>query len=190
MEIRLTNQHCHSQSLATSVAKTPVFNQCPPSFAAKENKVCENGRHPISSLSLLCIRTFTFVMSKHPDQSHDLRVFTLYCGPQGALCSQRENPLRGNTKTGKTVCVTHQTALTLCAYNWCYGWAQVQGSTAQPILPLLVCLGWYAIINQRCPCSWPLLHRFLLKDHTLCCILVLVEISGISFVNWAEPGGN
>ena len=62
---------------------------------------------------------FIFLMSKYPHQSHDLRVFTLHFRPPVSLCSQRGDPLRINTKTGKTVCVTNHTPVTLYAYD---GW--------------------------------------------------------------------
>lgn len=139
-----TNQHCHPWTPAASAAKNqdplssfyPMSTRAP--FAAKKNKVFDNDQHQTSSLPLPCSHTLTFLMARHPDQRHDLRVFTLLCRPQVTLCSQRENPLRGNTKTGKTVCLTHHTALTPYAYDWCYGLAWVQGSVAQPFLPLLV----------------------------------------------------
>lgn len=70
-------------------------------------------------------------------------------------------------------------------------WFGLGAGFSGPALPAFVglCLGWYAFINQGCPCSWPLLYRFLLKDDNLCCPSVSAEIWGISFVNWAERGG-
>lgn len=148
-----------------------MFNQRFPSFSfiCCQEELSAWPPLPNKHLLTTCIHTLTCLMSKYSHQSHDLRVFTLCCRPQ-------VNPLRGNTKTGKTVCATNHTAQTLCA-RWMQ-WFRVLVGFIDSAFPAFVgvCLEWYAFISQWCPCARPLPFRFLLKDQTLCYTSMSVEI--------------
>lgn len=117
-------------------------------------------------------------------------VYIVLQTPSESLHLQMENPLNGNTKTGKTVCVTHHTTRTDTPCIRLILWFGPGVGFSGLALPAFVglCLGWYIFISQGCCCTWPLLYRLFLKDHTLC-ISVSVEVWGISFANWAESRG-
>lgn len=148
------------QSHPKTRSLSPVFN-CP-SFAVRENKVCDKNSllYPISILPLLWVHTFTFF---HVQIIH-FRAMIWEC----LLWNARRGRilLKRIIKQEKQSCwaiILHWHSM-----RWMRWFGPGVGFTSSA-LPAFVglCLGWYVVIKQGCPGAWPLLYRLLLKDQTL-----------------------